>query len=198
MKNPHTQKGGKKIPKLIHQIWLGGKMPERYKKWNESWGKFHPDWQYKLWIDDDVQSFQFAEPVRKLFEDAPTFVEKSDIFRYAILLKFGGIYVDTDFECLQPFDVLHEQSGLEVYAGISNTGTIELNIGIIGAVPNHDLIKLCLHSIKPSTGHPISAESILERTGPYHFTRIFMSYINENNATVVGFPVTFSIHSQIR
>ena len=30
--------------------------------------------------------------------------EKSDIFRYEILYRFGGVYVDTDFECIKPFE----------------------------------------------------------------------------------------------
>jgi len=33
--------------------------------------------------------------------------------------QVGGLYVDTDFECLAPFDELH--ASLEFYTGFSNT-----------------------------------------------------------------------------
>ena len=44
------------LPKIIHQIWLGGQLPEKYRAWSESWKKFNPDWQYILWTDEDVNA----------------------------------------------------------------------------------------------------------------------------------------------
>ena len=37
----------KKIPKIIHHIWLGGQLPEKYEVCIHSWKKHHPDWQFK-------------------------------------------------------------------------------------------------------------------------------------------------------
>jgi mannosyltransferase OCH1-like enzyme len=42
------------------------------------------------------------------FDRASNFGEKSDIWRYEILFRLGGVYVDTDFECVRPFDSLLE------------------------------------------------------------------------------------------
>src|ERR1700730_3033568 len=42
-----------KIPKIIHQIWLGSPFPEKYNKYQASWQKLHPKWIYKLWTDKD-------------------------------------------------------------------------------------------------------------------------------------------------
>lgn len=61
--------------------------------------------------------------------NATSAVEQSDIFRLDILLHFGGLYVDTDFECVAPFDLLHAQTRVSCYVGVSNTGTVELNNG---------------------------------------------------------------------
>lgn len=54
-----------------------------------------------------------------------------------ILYHFGGVYVDADMECLASLDDLHESIStgtghLTFYTGFSNTGTIELNNGLIG------------------------------------------------------------------
>lgn len=43
---------------------------------------------------------------RAEFDQAQTWAGKSDILRYELLYRFGGIYVDTDVECLRPFDEL--------------------------------------------------------------------------------------------
>ena len=47
-----------------------------------------------------------------------------------ILLRHGGVYVDTDFLCLDSFEDLHRR--YDFYTGVSNTGTFELNNGLVG------------------------------------------------------------------
>lgn len=49
---------------------------------------------------------------------------------FQILLRYGGLYVDVDFLCLGAFDDLHRR--YEMYTGMSNTGTFELNNGLVG------------------------------------------------------------------
>ena len=46
---------------------------------------------------------------RSIYESTDNIGFKSDIARYEILYKYGGIYIDTDFECLKkiPDKFLH-------------------------------------------------------------------------------------------
>lgn len=46
------------------------------------------------------------------------------------MLRHGGLYVDTDFLCLASFEDLHRR--YDFYTGVSNTGTFELNNGLVG------------------------------------------------------------------
>ena len=39
---------------------------------------------------------------RSLFDRAETYAQKADIARYEVVHRFGGVYVDTDMECLRP------------------------------------------------------------------------------------------------
>jgi mannosyltransferase OCH1-like enzyme len=105
------------IPKIIHQIWLGGPLPATYKRWQETWQKKHPDWHYKLWTDLDLVDFPFTD--RSRFERALDIREKADILRYDILLHFGGLYVDIDFECLKSFEPIH--ATCDFYTGLQAT-----------------------------------------------------------------------------
>jgi hypothetical protein len=79
------------------------------------------------------------------FDAATNPGEKSDIWRYEILYRFGGLYVDTDFECLQCFDRVVRP--FELVTGISNTGTVELNNGLVACRAKHPFMKRLISSI---------------------------------------------------
>lgn len=173
-----------KIPKIIHQIWLGSPFPAKYKKFQESWKKFHPDWQYKLWCDKDVEKF---DPLTvKLVRGASNYGEASDILRYAILYKHGGLYVDTDFECVKSFDILHNT--YTFYAGLEplDTDALQINNALIASLPANPIFKIALKKIAKSR----EPRTVL-KTGPLFFTQLFI----ENNDKIPGifciFPATF-------
>ena len=90
------------IPKKIHQIWIGKEVPKKYKKWRVSWMKNHPEYEYFLWDETKILKLDLIN--RNQFKRAINPAVKSDIARYEILYKFGGIYVDTDFESLKKID----------------------------------------------------------------------------------------------
>ena len=47
-----------RIPKIIHQIWVGPHpFPETSKKLTQTWRNFNPDWEYKLWTNEDIAQF---------------------------------------------------------------------------------------------------------------------------------------------
>lgn len=175
------------IPKLIHLIWLGSPLPDRCQQMISSWHKFHPDWTMKVWNDEDAAAFQFTN--QAAFDKAQNWGEKSDIWRYEILYRYGGLYVDTDFECLQPFDNLHKSC--EFYTGIGQTTDPVLLIGIIGSRPGHPILKALIDNIRVGPGNH-DCERIMYYTGPYFFTRIFLAQASAcDRATVVPFPTTF-------
>ena len=42
------------VPRRIHYCWFGrGEMPEMAKKCIDSWHKYLPDYEYKLWNEDN-------------------------------------------------------------------------------------------------------------------------------------------------
>jgi mannosyltransferase OCH1-like enzyme len=90
------------VPKKIHQIWLGSPLPKKYFSYQKSWQVHNPDYEYKLWTEKDILDLELHN--EKQYKASKNFGVKSDIARYEILYRFGGIYADTDFECLNPFD----------------------------------------------------------------------------------------------
>lgn len=88
------------IPKKIHQVWIGPRpLPKKYKKWMDSWKIINKDWEYKLWTNKDLKHIKLIN--QKLFEGSNNIGFKSDILRYEILYQIGGLYIDTDLECIK-------------------------------------------------------------------------------------------------
>lgn len=180
-------KKGRKIPKIIHQIWLGGELPAKYKEYAKSWKKYHPDWQYKLWTDADVNDIFITR--KNLFDSAVNLGMKSDILRYEILKQYGGIYVDTDFECIKPLDYL---CYLDFFTGVGYDTEVQLYIGLIGSVPNHPIIQNSINACGPIyTGH--KGSQIMNITGANVFTQAFMDYTEDpaNHSGIVAFPTPY-------
>ncbi len=184
--------GKTRIPKIIHQIWLGSPFPEKYRRIQKTWTDRHLDWEYKLWTDKDVAAFGLRN--QALYDRAVNWGQKSDIFRYEILDRFGGLYIDTDFECVQPFDILHAL--FDFYTGImwdKPNGPGDKPIianGLIGSVPGHPILKLCIEKLHFETGDHDNY-GIQSSTGPFFFTEIVLSQFKERAFKNAVFPAAY-------
>ncbi len=141
-----------KIPKIIHQIWIGPKpFPEQRKSFCKKWQQLHPDWEYRLWTNSDVSHFDFS--LRDLYEEAVNYGQKSDLLRYEILRHYGGLYVDLDFECINSFEEFNKK--YHFYAGllpphksVIPNYPLEVAIALLGSSPNHPIIAECIKIIR--------------------------------------------------
>ena len=175
-----------RIPKIIHQIWLGSPVPDEFKEYMASWQKVHPDWQYRLWTDADVASFGLTN--QQVYDAAKNYGQRSDIFRYEILYRFGGLYIDTDFKCLRRFDVFHHC--YDFYAGLIDAQCLEIANGLIGITPKHPLMKKVIESIHTASVKN-QFQDIIDLTGPGFLTKIFEQVAQKTSLKNIVFPCTF-------
>ena len=181
----HTQR----IPKIIHQIWLGSPLPDNYKKWQETWQNMGPEWEYKLWTDKEVKNLKLIN--QKFYDLERNYGAKSDILRIEILYNYGGIYVDTDFECLQaqPFELFN--SNFDFYVGFhpADIKLFALENALIASVPKHPILKGYMEALRYNYG--IYARNLLCRTGPGALTQAFFKYANTQGYKDIVFPPSF-------
>ncbi len=154
------------IPKIIHFIWLGSPLPEKYKPFIERARALHPGWRVIVWTDTMVKKCKLYN--QDLFDAATNWGEKSDILRLDLLWQYGGAYLDVDVKCLKPLDLLHEF--YDLYAGL---GPITNHIGwvnnaVIAARPKHPIITRYREELRKTKDQT----TIIYRTGPKVFTRI--------------------------
>lgn len=155
------------IPKIIHQIWIGSKVPEKYDKWRLSWLKFNPDFKYILWDEEKILKTGLLN--EKKFLQAKNPAIKSDIARYELLYKYGGIYVDTDFEAIKPID--KKLFAQPFVAGNLFEYAPEIANGFIMSEPKYRLLKLLIDRI-PIYKENMSPIEILNYSGPIYLTKL--------------------------
>lgn len=174
-----------KIPKIIHQIWLGGKFPEKYVYYRDKMMDINKGWEYKLWTDDDVDGFGLKNI--KLFNNIKNLGAKSDIFRYEILERLGGVYIDTDFDTVKSFDdLLH----LDAFAGNGHVAAPEIFNSIMASIPNHKYMSAIVKELQKIENFNDNIDGVMNNTGPYFVSRVFYDTINESDNVVI-FPTKF-------
>ncbi len=123
------------IPKIIHYCWFGGKpLPALAEKCLKSWKKYCPDYEIKRW-DETNFDIHICRYVKEAYE-TKKYAFVTDFVRLWALIKFGGIYMDTDVEVIKPLDSIlnyHAISGFEDEHSIPT--------GLMGAEPNFPLFQ---------------------------------------------------------
>ncbi len=133
------------IPRIIHQVWVGpDSMPQEFVDYRESWRRHHPEWEMRLWTEESLpRDLVRAEVYERLRNPA----ERSDILRLEVLFRFGGVYVDTDIECLRPIDPLLRDVDFFVNSGKGGNA----HNAVIAAVPRHPILEQALRELRPVT-----------------------------------------------
>lgn len=91
------------IPRIIHYCWFGrGEMPELVQNCITSWRTYMPDWEFRLWSEDNFEIATSPQYVREAYE-AKKYAFVSDYVRLWALEREGGVYLDTDVEVLRSF-----------------------------------------------------------------------------------------------
>ncbi len=133
---PLKQSDEQLIPKEIHYCWFGNNpIPEKYKAYIDSWKKYCPDYEIKLWNEDnfDISSNKFMKDAY----DAGDYAFASDYARLEIIYQHGGIYLDTDVELIKNLDDLLYQ---KMFAGFESDDYVAFGLGF-GAVKEHEAVK---------------------------------------------------------
>jgi hypothetical protein len=131
------------IPRIFHQVWLGpDPLPEEFVRYQQTWREHHPAWDLRFWHEDNLPPGLLREEVYDRLRHP---VERSDILRLELVYRFGGVYVDTDVECLRPIDPL--LAGVTFFVERLNSG--RLTHPIMGAVQEHPLLGRAIRELKP-------------------------------------------------
>jgi len=169
------------IEKIFHQIWINSEsseLPAQFKQYRDTWLAHHPDWEYRLW---NLENLEFEPRCKDLLSQCQHPAQMADLLRMELLYHYGGVYIDTDFECLHSLDEVLE----DVTAFSCSEDGRCISIGIMGAHKGSRLFKAVIDNFPSSLGHmPVNVE-----TGPVFFTDVILRKGFKNNFTL--FPTHY-------
>jgi hypothetical protein len=163
-----------RIPRTIHRVWLGSEpMPAEHERFGETFARHHPDWGMQLWTDEDLRELEITAAER---ERSRTPSELSNFVRYELLSRYGGVYVDTDVECLRPLTPLLR--GIDAFAALEGPGRV--GTAVLGSIAGHPAFARAARIARGTLG--LGAHSA-DANGPYFFSLILEQ---ERNVAILG------------
>lgn len=175
------------IPKRIFQTWKNTQVPEHWKSSPASIKKHMPDWEYYLVTDeemDQIVKIHFPDfyPIWKAF---PYPIQRVDAWRYCMLYLYGGIYLDLDFELLQPLDQLFTSDNQVYLVNSGNLSSVYTN-AFLASQPGAPIWLEMIEYMKNPTAlkwyHNVSKHlKIMYSTGP-----LALDYVARRSKTTIG------------
>ena len=164
------------IPTIIHQTWKTDKIPKKWHPYTEKVRILNPDWEYNLWTDSDIVDF-----VKSTFPDFypvfmgfPKNIMRVDVIRYLLMYKIGGVYLDIDYEVIEPFDFQDYMVILPKNRSRNfGDSTDEIGNAIIASIPGHGFWSDVINDLQNNVPVIDNYLQVLEATGPAFLTRIF-------------------------
>lgn len=177
------------IPKIIHHVWPGDdSFKEKFHDFRLSWMRHHPDWTFMFWRLDNLPKAVPNKVLDILNDDHYSYTVKSDLLRFTILAIYGGIYVDTDMECLKPFD---EFLSYDLFTGEEDL--VRVCPSLIGCTPNNQIMaKVMMESIK--TIKSVSYQVANKQPDVYSGVDPFTKIIKDTNTKVFDSSYFYPVH----
>ena len=132
------------MEKIIHQIWVGDfKIPLREKKLMQNIKELHSDYEYKLWIEaEDLPPN--LQNCYDIFYKIKNYAFCADILRLWVVYKYGGFYLDIDFDIKKRLDPFFENKATFFY---HNDIDFTIPNNIFCSQSGNELLKYCIDNI---------------------------------------------------
>jgi len=177
------------IPKTIHQIWLDKpSMTQFFIRLIDTWKEKNPEWEHFLWDNENAYAFleENFENWLPFYEQLTHNVQRFDLLRYLILIKYGGVYVDADYECLDSIDILLENQKIAFGLEPENYAKFHQSNYFIGncfmaSIPQHPFLIEFIDCLKKNiTISNVNKKDkywyVMSTTGPIALNQFYHQY----------------------
>jgi GT2 family glycosyltransferase len=172
------------IPKIIHQLWIGPK--PRPSKFMATWKDKHPDYEYIMWNEEELSKRGLHLECVSRINEIEEINGKADIIRWEILYHYGGLFIDADSICIEPFNYLIEQH--KPFCGYENETARPglVATGTMAFPKNHQLPRGAIDYIKANEVSRAKTGKMAWRTvGPELLTKLLQTNLYKD---VVIYP----------
>ena len=166
------------IPLNLYQTWHTKNLPEFMKKNIENTKVCNPEFNHVLYDDNDCREFlkkNFHPIILRAFDSLVPGAYKADLWRYCILYKNGGIYMDIKIVCSKEFKLINLTN--KEYFVKDRSKCFDSTGGIYQALlickPQNNRLLLCIKQIIRNIKNNYYGFSDLYPTGPGLMGKLF-------------------------
>ena len=97
------------IPLTIYQTWYTKDLPPHMQKVVDKLRNQNPEFTFELYDDNDSREFirmNFSLDVLHAYDTMIPGAYKADLWRYCVLYKNGGMYIDVKLSCINGFKLI--------------------------------------------------------------------------------------------
>jgi hypothetical protein len=97
------------IPLHIYQTWHTKKLPPKMQKCVDKLKKNNPEFKHHIYNIEDCRKFiekHFDKEILDAYDKLKPLAYKADLWRYCVLYKKGGIYLDIKYQCKPKFKLI--------------------------------------------------------------------------------------------
>jgi mannosyltransferase OCH1-like enzyme len=130
--------------------------------------KDNPEFNHHLYDDDDCREFiknNFNDDVLNAYDSLIPGAYKADLWRYCILYKKGGIYLDIKYKCYNNFKLINLTDNEYFVRDLEYSGHGIYNAFMICKPGNNKCLK-CINQIVKYVKNKEYTDSIFKITGP--------------------------------
>jgi mannosyltransferase OCH1-like enzyme len=170
------------VPLVIYESWKSHEVPEGMRDNILRLLKTNPEFDYYLYSDEECAAFiahNYDQDVLAAFHALKPGAYKSDLWRYCILYKLGGVYMDIKcYSTVRLINLIDENPTIFVkddaapWATGDFFGQICLYNGFMVSPAKNEIFRLCIDEIVESCKNRLYRNNVFDITGPCLLGRI--------------------------
>ncbi len=169
------------IPKQIFQTFKSSKLPLLTRLHIRSILRKNPEYAYYFYDDNAIEEFfetEFPKEYLDNYRRLTIGAAKADFFRYAILYKKGGVYLDIDSGLNKPLrTIIREDDHALVCDEIPPTYYVQWGLAYEAG---HPFLKRMLEKIMDNLEHNPYPHNVHKTTGPTVYTDAVKECLAQN------------------
>ena len=166
------------LSKTIYQTWYKKDLPESIQKSIDHMRDQNPNYSYELHDDESMLDFiskEFNENIKQAYNNLKIGAAKADLWRYLILFKRGGVYLDIDSVIYNNLDTLITDD-CAIISREKNYGKFVQWCLVFP--PQHPILEICINKCVNNILNK-TTNDILELTGPVVYSQSIKDYFND-------------------
>jgi mannosyltransferase OCH1-like enzyme len=185
-------------PLILYHSWHSNRVPTKMAENVYALLKSNPEFDYYLYSDEKSAEYirnNYDQDVMAAFEMLKPGAYKSDLWRYCVLYKTGGVYMDIKFNTVEPLLALVQNTPTIFVKDRDMFGNLKcVYNGVMASPPRNEIFKHCIDEIVRNCKWKLYNSNTLDVTGPCLLGRMLSKYQPD---TLKNTPYRFDTETSI-